>query len=282
MVLIATFFLLELYGGIKSGSLSLLSDAGHMFTDILAILLVLIATFWSTKKGSDAHTYGYHRAEVLASLLNGALILFLAFEIVRSALGRWNNVQAIDTSVMLPIAVAGLIVNILAARMLHASTHHLGARSAYMHILGDLFSSVLVILTSIGISYSGIIRLDAIASILLAAILLWGGFQILKECTDILMEGVPKHISSKKVKEALLQVEQVAGIHDLHVWTIGSGIYAASAHIQVPPMNITQSEKIIENIETLMKKQFAITHTTFQIESYMEGQEPKTSSCDVH
>jgi cobalt-zinc-cadmium efflux system protein len=265
--LTAVIFLLELVGGLVSHSLSLLSDAGHVFIDLTASGLILLSIWWATKPPTARNTYGYYRVEIFATLINGGLLLFIAFQIFLEAIERFHSSTPIRLGVMLPVALIGLVANVVSVILLHHDRDHLATRSAYYHVISDTISSIGVVVAAVVISWTGWRGIDAAVALAIAGLILYGGYRLVKEAVSILMEASPGNIPLEEVERLILSVAGVEEVHDLHVWTISSGFLAASAHIQVRPMDTRSGDLIIGQIAERLKEKFEITHTTLQIET---------------
>lgn len=266
VLLTATFCIMEFIGGWMSNSLSLTSDAGHMLIDVGSMVFVLLAIYISAKPASERNTFGLYRFEIIAALINGALLLFIAVEIIQGAYQRFGSALEIDSSMMLAIACIGLVINLVCAKLLH-SHNHIGIKSAYYHVISDMASSVGVIIAALMIRQFQWNWIDPVVSVLIALLILWNAKKIIFDAVNILLESVPENTPLKSVKETLLAVEGVQGIHDLHIWTIGSGFLSATAHLLVFPMSTTESEEIVKVAARELKQKYGITHSTFQIES---------------
>jgi cobalt-zinc-cadmium efflux system protein len=260
-------FVLELAGGIFSNSLSLLSDAGHVFVDLAASSLILLSLWWARKPPTSRNTYGYYRIEILATTINGALLLFIALQILWEAGHRFLAAEPIRLAVMLPIAIAGLIANGISVMLLHHDRDHLATRSAYYHVLSDTISSVGVVLAAVLIFWTGRLWIDAVVALAIAGLILFGGYRLLKESVLILMEASPGHIPLEDVEATIRSVAGVESVHDLHVWTISSGFLAASAHLEVRPMDTRAGDAIVRQVAERLKEEFGISHPTLQIET---------------
>ena len=268
LIIVAVFMVMEIAGGILSHSLSLLGDAGHMLVDVLALGLSLIALNLAKKPATATRTFGFHRSEILAALANGVTLVLVAVFIFYEAYQRFRNPPAVQTTIMLVVAIAGLVANLVAIRLLHRARHNnLNARAAFFHVLGDTISSIGVIAGGIIIAATGWKIVDPIIAILIGIIILWGAGSLVRDSVDILLETVPKHIPLDKVTEAIKGVQGVVELHDLHVWTITSGIYALSTHILIQDQMISRTREITAAINRELEKKFNITHTTFQLEN---------------
>jgi len=255
----------ELVGGFWTNSLALLSDAAHVFMDLFALVLSLTAIHLARFPASDTRTYGWHRAEILASLINGSTLLLIAFGILGEAWGRLIHPEAVKSKEMFIIATIGLLMNLVAASRLHGHSHDdLNVRSAFLHVLGDAIASVGVIIGGIIMLYTGWFIIDALISVAIVLIISWGAIRILREAGHILLEGVPSHIDINELVARMNAVSGVSNVHHLHVWSICSHITALSAHIDVEPDYRLRQSEIIGNLEELLDHEFHITHTTLQ------------------
>ncbi len=263
--LTAVTLVAELIGGFWTNSLALLSDAAHVFMDLFALVLSLAAIHLARYPASDTRTYGWHRAEIFASLINGTTLLLIAFGILGEAWDRLINPEAVKSKEMFIIAIIGLVMNLIAAGRLHGHSHDdLNVRSAFLHVLGDAIASVGVIIGGIIMLYTGWFVLDAIISIVIVLIISWGAIRILREAGHILLEGVPPHIDVNELVERMQEVSGVNNVHHLHVWSICSHITALSAHIDIDPDYRLRQSEIIGNLEQMLDQDFHITHTTLQ------------------
>ncbi len=260
-------FVAEFAGGLWANSLALLSDAGHMLADILALTLSFLSLGWAARAATPQKTYGYYRLEVLATAVNGALLLYVALQIAWEALHRFLNPEAVDVKIMLPFAVAGALINLLCAVLLRKEHDHLVGRSALYHVLSDLASSIGVIIAGVAILFTGLRWLDTLAALVITVLIFVNAMKLLRETYDILMEGSPAHLDLEEVREEILKVAEIKDLQDLHVWTIGSDLLAATAHLQVENMDTRRSEDILQQVADLLRERYGITHTTFQIMS---------------
>jgi cobalt-zinc-cadmium efflux system protein len=267
IVLTAITLVAEIIGGIWSNSLALLSDAGHVFLDLFALLLSLGAIKLAAQPASERHSYGLHRAEVLASLINGLTVFIMAIGILYEGSKRLISPEEVKAIPMLVIAVLGLIANLLAAKGLHGHAHDdLNVRSAFLHVLGDAAASVGVIAGAILMRYTGWYQADPIISIAIGLLILGGAWRVLREATHILMEGVPRGMSVDQVAVCIRGIEGVSDIHHLNVWTVCSHIFALSAHVEIQTENDGGREELLHRIEHALAHEFHITHTTIQFD----------------
>jgi cobalt-zinc-cadmium efflux system protein len=258
----------EAVGGWLSGSLALLSDAGHMLTDAGALGLALVAAFLSTRPANDKRTFGYRRAEVLAAQLNVGALLVISVWIAWAAVDRLRNPgHAIDLRLMAVIALVGLAANVAILWFLHAE-HGLNARSAFLHVLSDTISSVAILLGAGAMAVRpDLWWIDPVLSIVITALIVWGAVRLILEITDILMEGVPGHLEVAEVTRLMEAADGVLAVHDLHIWTISSGLYALSAHLVVSPESMGRNDDILTEVKRALRGTCGIDHTTLQIES---------------
>jgi len=277
--LTATFMVVEALGGWAAGSLALLADAGHMLTDVGALGLSLLTAWVAQRPANDAKTYGYRRWEILAALINGAALFGIAGWVVIEALHRIEQPPPVRVGLFMAVAVAGLVVNLVSLRILHGAHHHsLNTRGAYLHILGDILGSVGAIGAAAVIALTGWRLADPLISIAISLLILGGAFRLLRESTDILLEAVPKTVSMPEVQRRMLGVPGVTAVHDLHVWTVTSGMVAMSGHAVVP--DLAAHPGVLEGIRVEMAA-MGIDHVTIQLEVEDECAEPAAAG-QVH
>ena len=280
----------EVIGGYWTGSLSLLSDAAHVFMDVFALVLSYLALRLSSLPADDSHTYGFHRLEVLAALINGVTLGAVAIEIFTEALKRWQNPQPIKSVEMLIIAAVGLVANLIVVFVLgghaHAHDHAEGeaahehedvnVRSAFLHVVGDALASVGVILAAGIIWLTGWQWVDPLMSMLIGLIIVVSSWRVLKSALHILVEGVPEGLSSKDIGQSMKSVPGVLDVHDLHIWSICSGHIALSAHVTIADQQLMTSNNTMITLKERLAK-FGIEHTTIQFEC--AGCEESTPLC---
>lgn len=272
LALTATFMVVEAVGGWVAGSLALLADAGHMLTDTGALSLSLLTAWIALRPADDARTYGYQRWEILAALVNGAALFGIAGWVVVEAIHRVHEPHAVRTGLFLAVAVAGLLVNLVSLVVLHgAHEHSLNTRAAYLHILGDVLGSVGAVGAAMVIAFTGWTPADPIISIGISLLILIGAWRLVRESTEILLEGVPRHVSMPEVERRMRGVPGVTAVHDLHVWTVTSGMVAMSGHAVVPDLGAHPG--VLEGIRTEMAG-LGIGHVTIQLEVEDECAEP--------
>ncbi|HYS44330.1 MAG TPA: cation diffusion facilitator family transporter [Geobacteraceae bacterium] len=270
IVLTLLTFLAEVAGGFWTNSLALLSDAAHVFLDLFALFLSLAAIKLAGYPASDTRTFGWHRMEVFASFINGASVFLIAVGIFYEAWGRLFQPEEVKSVPMFIIAAVGLTMNLVAAGALHSHSHDdLNVRSAFLHVIGDAAASVGVIIGGLVIYFTHWYVLDAIISIGIGFVIFWGAWRVLRESAHILMEGVPRGMTTAEVVAAIRSVEGVNEVHHLNLWTICSHILALSAHIDVEPEYKTRQAGVLRRIEDLLMEHYHITHTTLQVECTM-------------
>ncbi len=257
----------EVIGGLLTGSLALLSDAAHVFLDIFALALGYVAVRLSKRSATGTHSYGFHRMKVLAAFINGATLLFVSFEIIREAIGRFVHPQSIIAGPMLIVAIIGLVANLLVAFVLKGHSHDdLNARAAFLHVIGDALSSVGVIAAGAIILFTKWYWLDPAMGIVIALVILRGAFSVLKEATHILNEGAPENADSEMVAAHIASIEGVRGVHDVHVWALEPGFRLLSAHVVLDDQPLSDTDAVMERIKDMLSDEFHVDHTTIQFE----------------
>ena len=261
----AVFMIVELIGGVLSNSLALIADSAHMLTDVGALGLSLFVLWFSRRPAGEEKTYGYLRLEILAALVNGVALVVISGMIFWQAYQRLLAPEEVEGGLMLGVAIAGLIVNIIAAKLLHSSAgHSLNVRGAYLHVLGDLVGSVGAVLAAIIILTTGVTIADPAISIFVGILILVASWKLVKESVDVLLEAVPSHIDVGAVRHAICEIPGVDNVHDLHVWTVTSGFLAMSGHaVCTDP---SQNQRILAEIHRCMRETFGIHHVTVQLE----------------
>jgi cobalt-zinc-cadmium efflux system protein len=267
LCLVLIIMIAEIIGGIFSNSLALLSDAGHMFTDALALALSLFAMNLARRPATPTKTYGYHRAEIMAALANGTVLILVSIFIFYEAYRRFLEETAVKSPLMLIVAGIGLAANLIGLYLLRrGSRKSINIKAALWHIIGDTMSSVGVIIAGIIIYFTGWYIADPILAVVIGIVILWGAVRIVKESVDILLESVPQHVEIEKVTAAVKIIPGVEDLHDIHIWTITSGIYALSAHLSIADQTVSQSCDILTKVNEVLAENFNITHTTLQLE----------------
>jgi cobalt-zinc-cadmium efflux system protein len=266
LALTAAYTVAEALGGWTSGSLALLADAGHMLTDVAALALALAAVWFSSRPATSSKTFGYYRLEILAALINGVALTVIALLVFYEAYDRFYSPRGVRTSVMIPVAVGGLIVNLICARLLHGDHHDdLNIRGAWLHILGDALGSVGAIIAGVLMSLYGWYQADSLFSALIALLIVWSSWHLIRESTNVLLEGTPSHINLASVEEAIRETAGVEDVHDLHVWTITSGREALSAHV-IHAHGVVQHD-LLKSLRAKLHERFGVDHLTIQMET---------------
>lgn len=263
-----TFALFELVGGLASGSLALISDSGHMFTDTLALALSLWAGYVATRIANERQTFGLLRVEILVALINGVVLVAVSLFIMYEAVLRLQNPMPIEGGLMLIVAVIGLVANLAGVIILREKAKdNLNVKGAFLHVLGDLLSSVGVIVAAVLVYLFDFQQADPIISIAISIIILYGSFRIISQSVYILLEFAPGNVDLVEVRTELMKVNGVIDVHDLHAWTLASGVYALSAHIQVVDQPLSTCSCVIQECESILREKFKMSHTTLQLES---------------
>jgi cobalt-zinc-cadmium efflux system protein len=257
----------ELVGGLLSNSLALLSDAAHMFTDVLALSLSILAFRFSTRPPTRKSTFGFYRLEIFAAQINGGVLVLLSFFIFYEAYKRLIEPEPVESLLMMIVAGVGLVANAVSALILHKSSRkNLNVRASFLHIVGDLLSSVGVIVGGIIIHFTRWYIVDPILSVMIGLIILKGAYGIVMETAKVLLEAAPQHINLGELIREIEAMDGVESFHHVHLWTITSGIHALSGHVLIKDQMVSESTRILEAIRTHLGGRHNITHTTLQFE----------------
>jgi cobalt-zinc-cadmium efflux system protein len=280
IILTLAFVAGEAVAGYFANSLALLSDAAHNFADALALIFSWYA-FRVAGRPSDARrTFGFHRAGILAALANAVSLVVLALIIFWEGFHRLRAPEVVQSGLMIGVALAALLLNGLISLWLRGEAKHdLNVRSAYLHMLGDAVSSVGVIVAGVVVAATGASVADPLVSILIGGLILWSSWSVLVESTNVLMEAVPPELEMAKVEKVITGIPGVLNVHDLHVWSVSSGIIACSCHIVVAEQTVRSGQQILRAVVDVLHDQFAIGHTTVQIE--VEGCDPNDLYCTL-
>lgn len=265
-VVTATLMLTEFVGGWLSGSLALLADAGHMLTDLLALSVAVAAVSLSERPADPRNTYGYRRLEILAALANGVLLVVISGSIAWEALDRWMHPRPIDIPIMAAVAAAGLAANLVGLWMLRKPGHNLNLRAAFLHMLGDALTSVGVLVAALVVALTGWQRIDALISWGIAITIVITSVALLRDVFNVLLEAAPRGIDTEQVRTTIRRIAGVDEVHDLHVWSITSGLPALSAHVIVTDPGSDQ-HVVLRSIQDRLRSEFDIHHATLQIEA---------------
>lgn len=257
-------FLVEVAGGFISGSLSLLSDAGHMFIDASSLLLALTAIRAARSLPTKKRSYGLHRAEIFAAFINGLLLIGVSGWILYQAYQRFLSPREVESTVMLIVALVGLVANTYIAYYLHGS-HDLNVRGAFLHVLGDALSSVAVVAAALWIMFTGQTLADPLLSVVIAVVILITAIGVLRESTEVLFQFTPRDLDYDEVMREIMTVPGVQGIHDIHIWSLSSSIRVMDAHIYSCEQDTRENEKIKREIKRRLER-FRIYHSTLEFE----------------
>jgi cobalt-zinc-cadmium efflux system protein len=266
LVLTALYMLAEAVGGWLTGSLALLADAGHMLADVAALTLALVAAWFSARPATPRKTFGYYRLEILAALVNGVALVLISLLIIYEAYHRWSEPQPVKSGAMMLIAIGGLVINLVCAHLLHG--HHeedLNVRGAWLHVMGDALGSVGAIVAGALMLLWGWYAADPLFSALISLLIVWSSWNLIRESTNVLLEGTPAHINLRAVEEAILETQGVEDVHDLHVWTITSGREALSAH--VIHVDTVSPPELLSELRNKLHNLFGVDHLTIQMET---------------
>jgi cobalt-zinc-cadmium efflux system protein len=265
-VLTAGFMVAELVGGILANSLALVADAGHMMTDAAALGLGLAAMWVASHPHTGRRTFGLHRAEILAALANGSLLVTIAAFVAWRAFERLGTSPDVESGPMLVIAVLGLVVNLVSMQVLGGHRHdNLNVKGAFLHVLGDALGSLGVIVAALVIRFSGWTPIDAIMSLLISALILVSGWRLVRETISVLLESSPRHLDTEALHRDLLAVPGIRDVHDLHIWTVTSGFVSLSCHAEVVSSDV--ADDVLRRATALLRDRYGIRHVTIQPET---------------
>ena len=267
--LAATFLyvLATLYFGLRSHSLALISEAGHNASDMLAIILSFVAVYFQARPANDHKTFGYQRAGVLAAFVNALTLMVLAAWIGISAIHRLYAPVVVEPRLMMYVAAAGVLMNGAIATLLWKFSGDVNIRSVFLHMLGDTLSTAAVIAGGAGILWTHLQWIDPVLSFVIAGMILWSSWGIVRETLNILLEGTPKRMSLPDIRSAMEGVSGVANVHDLHVWSLGSSSHALASHVCIDEMYLSECSVILDGIQNALWDKFHIRHTTIQFET---------------
>jgi len=267
VLLSAGTLVLEIAGGILSGSLALLSDAVHVLLDLLSLLLSYGAIRVALLPPTDTRTFGWHRVEVFAALINGLTMLAVSLGILYAAWGRYLHPVAVESGLLFVVAAVGLVLNGVSAVALHRGAEgDLNVRSAFLHVIGDTLSSVGVVVGAVVMAWTGWYRADAVISAGIGLLVLWGTVRILRDALRMLLEGTPPGLDAGKVTETIRAVDGVDRVHRLHLWSICSHIPVLSAHVEISPSHVSRRGEVLEAIRASLRAEYHIDHVTLQAE----------------
>jgi len=262
----AVYIVLLVVAGVRAHSLALLSEAGHNLTDFVALLLSLVAVYLQSRPPNATHTFGYHRAGVLAALVNAATLVVISFLIFYEGVKRIQQPQPVHAGTMMWVAAAGVVMNGVIALMLVRTNRDVNIRSALLHEIGDTISTAAVIAGGWAILATGQSWIDPALSFGIGALILWSSFGIMRETLNILLEGTPRGMKLDRVESMIRKIDGVNDVHDLHIWSIGSETSALSCHISIADIPPSVSERILKDVKERLHHDFSISHTTIQFE----------------
>ena len=258
---------IEFTGGVLGQSLALLSDSGHVLTDVLAISVSILTLRLGRKHHTARRTFGYHRAEIFAALVNGSTLIAVALLIIYEAFLRLQQPTRVQGLLVLSLASLGLIGNLTTTGLLaHTGKTSLNVRGVFLHAVGDTVSSIAVIISSLVVVFTGYSGLDPIAAVLIGILIMRSAYGLVRDSTNILLEATPRHLELENIAKTIRSVDGVKGVHDLHVWTITSGLYALSGHVTLDLDKISDGSVIIGKVAAKLKESFGIEHVTLQME----------------
>ncbi len=266
--LVATlaYVVITFVAGLRAHSLALLSESGHNVSDFLALLLSFVAVYFQTRPANHSKTFGYQRAGVLAAFINAATLIIIAIWIAIEAIHRLSAPVAVQPKLMMVVAAAGVLMNGIIAALLWGVARDVNMRSAFLHMAGDTLSTAAVIAGGAGILFTGRNWIDPVLSLLIAALILWTSFDIVRETLNILLEGTPRGVTLNEIRSGMEDVEGVLNVHDLHVWSLGSNSHALACHVCIADIPPSESACILMKLNHILRDHFCIQHSTIQFE----------------
>jgi cobalt-zinc-cadmium efflux system protein len=278
IIITVAFVVGEALSGYFAHSLALLSDAGHNFSDALALVFSWYGLWIAQKPSSAKRTFGHHRVGILAALVNSVSLVLIAFFIFWEAVSRLRHPEPVHSTPMIVVALIAVLMNTVISLWLRsAAKKDLNVRSAYMHMLGDAVSAAGVVVAGVVVAFTGASIADPLVSILIGVLILWSSWGILKESVNVLLEGVPEGMEMETIERSIGAVAGVLAVHDLHVWALGSGMVCCSCHIMVNEQSVRSGENVLRAVTEELEHNFGISHSTIQIE--VEGCEPNDMYC---
>lgn len=278
VVITVAFVVGEALAGYFSNSLALLSDAGHNFADALALVLSWYGVWIVQRPSASKRTYGHHRVGILIALVNALSLVLIAILIFWEAISRFRHPEPVQSTPMIVVAFIAIVLNTVISLWLRkAAKKDLNVRSAYMHMLGDAISAAGVVVAGFIVAFTHTSLADPIVSVLIGLLILWSSWDVLKESVNVLLETAPKGLDVQTVEKTINDLAGVLAVHDLHVWTVGSGMIACSCHITVEEQSVKSGENVLRLVAKHLEQNFEITHTTIQVEA--EGCEPNDMYC---
>lgn len=263
----ALFVAIELAVGVYANSLALIGDALHNFTDVIALVIALIAVTLARRPATPSRTYGYQRAGVLAAFINAGTLVGFTFYIFYEAWERFRSPEVVDTSAMMIVAFVGVLLNgAITLWFMEAGRHDVNIRSAVVHMFADTLASAGVIVAAILIRTSGLSMFDPLISVIIGVLILWSSWSILRETVNLLLEGTPRGIDPESVKTDLAAQQGVLGVHHLHIWAIGPSTSALSCHLQLGDVTLRSAGEVLKRVNAMLTDRYSIAHTTIQVE----------------
>lgn len=260
-------FVTQVVGGIVAGSLALISDSLHVATDVTGVLMALMASHFAARPASDRRTFGYYRLEILAAVVNAAVLFGIAIWVFSEAARRLFEPPTVSAGLVLVIAAVGLVVNGISLALLHGGQKEsLNVRGAYLEVMGDLMGSVAVVAAAIGIQLTGWQVIDPIASVVVALMILPRAWRLMHEAIDVLLEATPKGMDLREVRRLMLAADGVLDVHDLHAWTLTSGLPVLSAHVVVEDSDLRDAGRLLDALHEILTGRFDVEHSTIQVE----------------
>ncbi|MBI4762082.1 MAG: cation diffusion facilitator family transporter [Chloroflexota bacterium] len=267
LVLTLAFVFIEAAAGIFSNSLALLTDAAHNLTDVIALALSWFAIRITARPANERKTYGYHRVGILVALINSTTLVIIALGIFYEAWRRFIAPPEVQSGVLIGVGLIAVVINIVTAMLVHkGSDSDLNLRSAFVHLMGDVLSTIGAVAAGVAIYFTGANWLDPLVSVLIGVLILYNAWGILREALDILLEAKPRDINSAKLVEDMLEIEGVLGVHDLHIWSITQNLRTMSAHILTHNMSIGEGAGIQRQVSEMVSRRYNIAHATLQLE----------------
>ncbi|HEY2598192.1 MAG TPA: cation diffusion facilitator family transporter [Candidatus Dormibacteraeota bacterium] len=267
LALTCLVLVVELVGGLVSHSLALLSDAGHVLTDVFAVGLAWFAVAQANRPADQRRSYGYHRVSILAALVNSVVLIGIVIAIGYEALRRLANPEPVQSGIVILTALIGIAINAYVAFGLRRDTHSLNMRAAFLHVVGDIGASIGVVVAGLVILLTGWLYIDSLLSLVIAVLIAFGAWRIVRETVNLLLEGTPADINLAAVTAEINGTELVTSVHDLHVWALSSDEMALSVHVVVGDCPLGEAEHVVRDLEKRLCARFSIGHTTIQVES---------------
>ena len=261
------FVFIEAAAGILSNSLALLTDAAHNLTDVIALGLSWYAIRLTSQPANGRKTYGYHRAGILVALLNSTTLVLISLGIFFEAYRRFTNPPEVESGILIGVGVVAVVINLVTALLVRkGSEHDLNIRAAFLHLMGDVLSTVGAVIAGVIIYFTGANWLDPFVSVLIGFLILYNAWGILRDAVDILLEAAPRDVDTKRLAQDVLRVSGVLGIHDLHVWSLTENLRTMSAHILTADLSISVGADIQQQINAIVRHRYNIAHATLQLE----------------